>query len=316
MRFPYIFILLIFVGLTPASGCYRATKYKEPSNRDHERSLQFGGMKRNYIFHLPTSHDPKIASPLLIVFHGALMDGKGMRDATNLNDIADRRGFIVVYPDGYKRTWASGGMIFGAGREGVDDVGFVTTLIDNLSKELNIDLKRVYAAGLSNGGMFAHRLGCELSDRIAAIASVGGTMPTDISKSCKPKRPISVMIIHGTKDRLVRWEGGSRKEQTNGFLSVPATVNKWVEIDGCSAPPKHTVLADKFDDGTRIRREAYEKCKDKAEVILYVIEGGGHLWPNGFGKSKFLELLFGNISEEIDVGEVIWDFFQRHSITN
>lgn len=237
---------------------------------------------------------------------------------TGFNTVADADNFIVVYPDGIEGHWNDGrGMqLYRAQTENIDDVGFISALIDALSKELNIDSKMIYVTGISNGGMMSHRLGCELSQQIAAIAPVASNIPVDMVSIWAPSRPVSVLIVNGTEDPLERWNGGDvyfRGVSYGKVLSVAETVKFWVAKDQCPAPPLNTQLPDRDpSDGTTVRKEVYGGCKDGTEVLLYAIEGGGHTWPGGI---QYLPVsVIGRTSREFNASELIWQFFKEHSL--
>lgn len=280
--------------------------------------LVHGGLRRSYIVHVGVSCDREVPAPLVIVLHGGGGNGAGMVKLTNFNAVADREGFIVVYPDGIDRHWNDGRGVewYRAHTQDVDDVGFISALIDELSRKLNIDVRRVYATGISNGGMMSYRLGCELSDKIAAIAAVTASLAVNKVREWSPSRPMPVMIIAGTADPLVPWEGGDirfRGRTYGTLVSLPDTVRFWVEKNGCAARPAVRRLPDSApDDGTTVRREAYSGCRGGAEVVLYMVEGGGHTWPGGL---QYLpERIIGKTSREFDASEVIWQFFKMHSL--
>lgn len=308
-------IITVAVGLVVILGFLSADTVKDPNaiQKDYSGSLEFGGIVRAYNIHIPPSYDGRKPTPLLFAFHGLGGDGKWMGKETKLNETADHEGVIVVYPDGYKASWSDGSGVTPAGRAGVDDVGFVSALIDKLANELKIDLSRVYATGFSNGGMLAQRLACELSDKIAAIASVGGTMVEKISPQCNPERPISVMHIHGTEDSIVSWKGGEVRVGIPGWkiLSVNATVRKWTSINGCSSS-KETYKLDTYFDSTEVHSEIYNNCKNETEVILYAVEGGGHTWPGIIRRKRLPKSAPDDTESNNHAEEIIWEFFERH----
>jgi polyhydroxybutyrate depolymerase len=227
-----------------------------------------------------------------------------MEQLTRFSDIAGR-GFIVVYPDGIGRSWNAGHGVGLAESAGVDDVGFIARLIDLLTHEFNIDQRRIYAAGISNGGMFAYRLACELNNRIAAVASVAGSLPPDIARNCSATGPISVLHIHGTADRIVPWAGG---ETTSGgrILSVDATVAQSAKTAKCDNEPIITLQTG------RVACKTYRGCATEAEVGLCRIEGGGHTWP-GSQASAAWESIVGPTNEDVNASDIIWLFFSRHT---
>jgi polyhydroxybutyrate depolymerase len=285
-----------------------------PNNRvssgDIHASMEFGGLTRTYLIHVPPSYDRTTAMPLLLVFHGGGGTGEGMAKLTHMSNVSDEAGFIAVYPDGYKNTWNDGRGVSASELAGVDDVGFISKLIDTLSNQYRIDSNRVYATGMSNGGFFTDRLACELSDKIAAVAVVAATMSPNISNACSPARPLSVMIIQGTADPLVPIGGGEVRGLYGGergsALSLNDTVKRWVQMNECAPDPTVTNLPIVSDDGTRVLRETYGQCTQGAEVVIYIIDGGGHAWPGGI---QYLpESIIGKTSRNMDASQVIWAF--------
>jgi polyhydroxybutyrate depolymerase len=187
-------------------------------------------------------------------------------------------------------------------------VGYVSKLLDNLATLVKVDRKRVYATGMSNGAMMCYRLAAELSDKIAAIATVAGTMAID---DFRPLRPVPVLHFHGTKDGLVLFGGPDERTPKNiKFQSVEATIRAWVKANGCPETPVATRLPGLTRDGLAIRKQAYGPGKEGSEVILYVIEGGGHTWPGQDPRVFFL----GKSTRDISANDIIWEFFQKHPL--
>jgi len=286
--------------------------------RDFSGVLIHNGIRRTYLVHVGSACNAGTPAPLVIVLHGGGGTGAGMVKLTGFNTVADRERFIVVYPDGVDRHWNDGRGVewYRAHTQDIDDVGFISALIDELSGKLNIDSKRVYATGISNGGMMSYRLGCELSQRIAAIAAVTASIAVNKAKEWSPSRPMPVMIIAGTADPLVPWDGGDIRFGGRIYgtvLSMPDTVKFWVEKNGCSTRPVVRRLPDSDPtDGTTVRREVYSGCKGGAEVVLYAVEGGGHTWAGGL--QYLQERIIGKTSREFGASEVIWQFFKQHSL--
>ncbi len=279
-----------------------------PRQRDYTRSLQFAGLMRTCYVHLPPGYDGSRAVPLVLALHGMGGDGRGMARLTHFNAIADQGGFIVAYPDGIRRRWSFGPLpLLG----GLDDVGFIAALIAALSSDLFIDQARVYVLGMSNGGGLVDLLICRRADLFAACAIVSATIASVMTHICRPSRPVSVLMIHGTHDPLVPFEGGRRRRGRQILLSAPATAQHWARLAGCVEGPVVNYLPDYAHDGTRVRYDVYSGGQDGAEVILYVIEGGGHTWPGGW--AYLPERMIGKTSQQIDASLIIWDFFQRHT---
>jgi polyhydroxybutyrate depolymerase len=283
---------------------------------DYSSSILSGGLQRTYDVHISADYDKSKPTPLVIVLHGGDGNGQGMIKLTGFNAVADRENFIVVYPDGFEKHWNDGRAVqrYSAQAQNIDDVSFISALIDHLSDQYNIDANRVYATGISNGAFMSNRLGCQLSQKIAAIAPVAGNMPANIAPTCAPTRPISVLIINGTDDPLVPWTGGYAhlgSIKLGEILSVDNTVKLWVDNDKCPSSPTVAELPDKDpSDGTRVTTETYSGCADSTEVILFKVEGGGHTWPGGL---QYLpEAIIGRTSRDFNASNVIWQFFSEH----
>jgi polyhydroxybutyrate depolymerase len=274
------------------------------SSGDYVRSMEVDGRERTYRLHVPVAIPPKNQAhpaPLLIAFHGRLGQGRAMEKMSKFDSLSDEHGFIVAYPDGVGRSWNAGHGAGSAERKNVDDVGFVAKLIDEVSKEFQIDGHRVFAVGISNGGIFVHRLGCQLSDRIAAIATVAGTMPRGLAGQCHPVKPLSVLIIHGTADRFSPWEGGSTKGGGR-VESVETTVTFWAIAGRCKPTPQITDL------GNGVLRESYEPCEGGHNVVLYRVGGAGHSWPGG--ENLLPARVIGEVNQSWNASLAIWEFFQ------
>jgi len=309
--FAGVAVTLIAIWLIPAIARAQGLNVKAPG--DYARVLVHRDLKRTFLLHVPPQYQPDTSLPLVIVLHGGGGEGSKVARLTRFSALADREGFCVVYPNGINHHWNDGRNVrnFRAQRENVDDVGFLSALIDRLHRYLNVDLSRIYVTGISNGGMMCNRLACDLSDRIAAIAPVASAMAEDLPDSCVPGLPISVLAINGTEDPLVPWGGGGvgLLAKRGRVLSVPKTINFWVTHNRCDPKPVITFLPDKDpDDSMRVRREDYTGGKDGAEVILYAVEGGGHTWPGGAERPE----RFGRRSDDFSATEVIWEFFKRH----
>ena len=278
---------------------------------DHTRTLNEGGLERNYLVHVPPQYDPATPMPVVLAFHGGGANAGNMVTFSGLNEKADQAGFIVVYPEGTgrlerMRTFNAGNCCGYAASQQIDDVAFTRQILDDLEDVANVDRRRVFATGMSNGAMMAYRLASELSDRIAAIAPVGGSMGT---KDCHPGRAVSVMHFHGDADEFVPFKGGrGRGISGTDFYSVEHSIAAWAKADGCGTTPTTTRLPDQQDDGTAVKEVRYDSGKDGSEVVLVLIEGGGHTWP---GREPRLRSL-GVSTRDISANDMMWEFFQRH----
>jgi len=277
---------------------------------DQMHKLTVDGRERSYLVHIPPQYNPKMPTPVVLIFHGAGMNASMTVAFTGMSKKSDEAGFIAVYPNGTGidpfLTLNAGGRKGILAEHSADDVKYVGHLLDDLANAVNVDQKRVFATGMSNGGMMCYRLAAELSDRIAAIAPVAGTMAID---EAKPKRPVSVMHFHGKADTLVPFAGpGSGTPKFLTFKSVEESIRIWCKINQCPGNPTITDLPNKADDGTTVKQKTYGPGKDGAEVVLIEIEGGGHTWPGQKPAIGFL----GKSTLDISANDLIWQFFQKH----
>lgn len=232
--------------------------------------LAFGGLQRTYVLHVP----PGPPSGLVINLHGAGMNGGQQAALTGFNAVADQYGFVVAYPDGIDAAWADGRGASVPDRQGVDDVGFLSTLIEGLSREYLVPPGRVFVTGMSAGAFMANRLACERADLITASAPVAGTL--GVALPCAPSRPVSVLAVHGTADSVVPFNGGPMvgRGGPSEIVSAPALAERWREINRCPGP----LVNDPAATG-EIQQMSATGCADGTEVVLVQINGGGHIWP-------------------------------------
>ncbi|MEY4763874.1 MAG: hypothetical protein RI907_547 [Pseudomonadota bacterium] len=289
-----------------------AQAWQAPGLQEHR--LQVGGLARSWLLYLPRQLDPKRPAPVVFAFHGGGGWAAYMTDDDRYGWLAkaDQAGFVAVFPSGYSKfpggrlaTWNAGGCCGDARDREVDDVAFVRAIWAELRDKLQVDPARVYATGMSNGGMMSHRLACDMADVFAAVAAVAGTDATD---TCRPARPVSVLHIHAKDDTHVLYEGGAGPgafrdaSKVMDFVSVPATVQAWVSRNRCPAPAQ-TVLA---VPGARC--EAHTACSQGVAVEVCTTEEGGHSWPGAAASRQ------GKAppSQAIRANDVIWDFFVQH----
>ena len=347
LLFP-ILLFAIAVVLAPGGGRNaasaqdtRAGGYAGPADLragDYERPVP-GWPGRPYDLHIPGGYAPSRPAPVVMAIHGGGANSKNMarlsspagntEDEGSLNKVADRYGFVVVYPNGTShrafrnvRTWNAGGGKNGltcvseyACENNIDDIGYFRTLLDDLKRAVNVDSTRIYATGISNGAAMSHRLACEFSDSIAAIAPVAGANQFSAVEPCSPPRAVSVLQIHGTDDRSWPYAGGKGGplSKNHVFVAVPQTISEWVSRNGCNSKPVIERLPDADPrDGTRVKMETYDNCRDRAEVVFYIIEGGGHTWPGGY--QYLAERIVGKTSMDMNANEAMLKFFRKHAI--
>ncbi|WP_255120306.1 PHB depolymerase family esterase [Synechococcus sp. Cruz CV-v-12] len=271
--------------------------------------LSHQGRMRDYLLYTPPSYNPNSPTPVVFGFHGGTSYNVRFARTTNLHKLADEKGFLVVYPNAVNKNWNDGR---GTVNQDIDDVGFVTALIEEVKRLRNVDARRVYVTGISNGAFLVQRLACERSDRIAAFSSIAGSMPTPLRATCNPSKPVSIMMINSPNDPFVPWEGGEGKRGKGGsILSILGTVDFWRQRDGCRASNEETLPDNVPGDNTRVYVRRYGDCLGNTAVVLYRIEGGGHTWPGGADQPAWL---LGATSQKLNATRVSWNFFQMHTL--
>lgn len=299
-RLPLVGLLLCLALLWAASPA------RALAPGSHEQHLRHDGLERSFVVHVPKSYRADRPTPLVLALHGGggSMEVMARDRLYGLVTQSETSGWIVVFPNGFSRlggklaTW-NAGICCGAARDrGSDDVGFLRAVVTELRRQLSIDPQRVFATGMSNGAMMSYRLACEAPDVFRAVAAVAGT---DGSPRCQPGRPVPVFHIHARDDDRVLFNGGSGSASNThaDFVSVPATVDKWAQLNACTGPAL-TVLRQ-----PGVVCEVRSGCRDGVEVRLCVTETGGHSWPGG------RKALGGRGSSALDATAEIWDFFAR-----
>lgn len=290
-------------GAAPTAG----TIAPAPLAGDVTRLLSSGGRERTYVLHVPAGLDGG-ARPLVVVFHGGGGNAQNAMAMTGFNTVADREGFVVAYANGTGRakdvllTFNAGNCCGYALEQKVDDVAYTRAMVAAIEGELPIDRKRVYVTGMSNGGMMAYRLACEMADVFAAAAPVAGAL----NVPCAPAQPISLVAYHGTADRNVQYDGGPPGASID--LAHPRTdapvaqsLGAFVSANGCPEEAQTTTRG-------HIRTEVRAPCRSGTAVTLYTVVGGGHAWPGG----PRLRGLADTPTTELSATETMWAFFKTH----
>jgi polyhydroxybutyrate depolymerase len=277
----------------PSLGCFHRLPPKELSG-EGERMLMSSGMQRHYIVRLPPGGPPHQPAPLVLNFHGLAESANLQEKVSHMTEDAARRGMVVVYPHGLGWSWNAATCCGRAYHDLVDDVQFVRDMVSSLESEYCIDRKRIYATGMSNGGLLSYRLACEASEVFAAVAPVAASESVE---DCKPTRPVSVLAFNGNQDHVIRYDGNLW-----GLPSVAETISRWEKRDHCEAKPRRVA----YQKG-EVRCEGPSSCAEGSEVILCTVEGGGHEWPGG-GEVFYL----GHTTADLDATESILDFFLAH----
>jgi polyhydroxybutyrate depolymerase len=303
---------------------------------DYGIALQHEGRTRTALVHVPdrTAAESR-PIPVVLNFHGGGGDARAHRDYVRMDALADREGFIVVYPNGSGRleekllTWNAGLCCGYAMNEKVDDVGFVRALLDVLATRAPIDSARVYATGLSNGAMMSYRLAAQLSDRIAAIAPVAGSMVLperridDVSPALAVpgKRAVPILHIHSVDDKRALYLGGLGEPfpftgVRTRHPNAEEVLYRWVAFEACA--PKPVVREERRGAaGTPTAAHtatlyAFTGCRDGGEIALWKLTGAGHVWPGG--RIDYLPRVLGPGTDVIDANEEMWKFFRRFAL--
>jgi len=296
-----LFSVMVFIGLS-VGGCAKAATPVptaaptqtptpapaiQPGDTDH--TFQVGDLNRGYILHIPPGLDMNRPVPVVFAFHG-YTDPPRQMSMRGFNELSENFGFLVIYPyGGVGLSWNAGDCCGPAVANKIDDIAGIRGILSELGTIANVDSRRIFATGWSNGGIFAYRVACEMSDTFAAIASVSGPLMFD---PCQPKQPVSVLHEHGLKDTEVPYAGGMGTGLVGDVLFPPVEqgIAAWVKINGCNDTP--TVSKEGFVTHTQ-----YSGCRAGTAVEIYVHDLQGHGWPS--------EYIY-------PITKVIWEFFAAH----
>lgn len=266
-------------------------------------SIIHDGIQRDYILYIPAIYDGGTEVPLVFNFHGFGSNANEQMLYGDFRAIADSEGFLLVHPEGTffngNQHWNVGGFTIGST---VDDVGFTEALIEELAGLYTINLDRVYATGMSNGGYMSFLLACQLSEKIAAVASVTGSMTPETFDACSPQHPTPILQIHGTNDEIVPYNGASWSR------SIEDVMTYWVNYNNCDEPPSTTVFPD-IDptDGSTVEHIVYQNGDNGVTTEHMKVLGGRHTWPGSAYN-------FPGTNQDISASMEIWEFFSRFDI--
>jgi len=267
-------------------------------------TVQSGGLTREYLLYIPAAYTGNTAVPLVFNLHGYTSNNVEQLFYADFRPIADTANFLIVLPNG--TLDAQGNRFWNTflGNSNVDDVGFISDLLNTLQANYNIDANRVYSTGMSNGGFMSYSLACELNDRVAAIASVTGSMIQSKLNTCNPVRPVPVMEIHGTADNTVPYNGLPNAT----FVAIPTLVAKWADFNNCNPTPTITQVPNtNMTDGCTAERQLYTGGDQGSTVEHYKITGGGHTWPGA-------AFSIGVTNQDINACKEIWRFFSQYRL--
>lgn len=290
------------------------------SSQDAAGSLQavtvnYQGIDRTFYAYVPASVAGKSGVSAVIVFHGGGGDAQGIVSSTDMTAVAESLGFVALFPEVVKGQWNDGRA---ESASAYDDVGYVRAILGNSESLYGVGLGNVFAAGISNGGMFTQRLVCDAADMFTAVAVVSANMPADYQGSCNPSRAVPKIFFNGTTDPIMPWDGGEIKSLKvlglgagGKVLSHAKTESFWLNKDGCSADASQQALPDAANDGTSVSVATYANCSGSTQLEFVAIDGGGHSWP---GSSEPARRMAGKTSQDISATEEMVQFFQGYGL--
>ncbi len=316
MKILFSILFLCILSILNFQGC-RTMEYTRLKGSYKEYHIDQQGIDRLYFVHLPPQKFLSYPVPVLFCLHGGGGNARSMIGLTleRFNELSDIDGFIVVYPQGAEKGWNDGrkGDFSKAIVDDIDDIGYFISIIADLKKKFNVDASRIFACGISNGGFMSARLACELSGAISGVAIIAATIGVDYLPQCIPSKPLKVLIMNGTSDPLVPFNGGEIKifrKSRGTIISSDEAFKFWSVQNKCSSLPSKDLLPDNDpEDGTRVEKYWYSACKDGSDVIFYKILNGGHTWPSG--RQYLNEKLIGKTCKDINACDEIWNFFKK-----
>lgn len=301
---PFTILFLLLIGIQSSKA---QTNFAD--------SISHQNLQRHYILNLPPAYQETAQLPLVIFLHGGSGSAFTGQNFTQFTPFSNSENFIIVYPQGFAPS-ANGGFTWADGRGtsadnlGIDDVGFIQNLIDTLISNYSIDTNRIYLSGFSNGGFMTQRIACEMNDRLAAIASLGSTMDVNLLANCDPERPLPTLILTGTADPFVPYEGGPMQGNVPDIVSTFELVDFWANNNQCSTAADSLDVPDSNGtDNTTVTTFDLTGCACNASVRHIRINNGGHTWP-GVELPDY-EIIAGETNEDIHASEALWAFFQQ-----
>lgn len=312
-------VILIVCLLLASAGA-------EAAGRTIQENFRHQHQTRQYRLHVPTSYDGQQPVPLVFCFHGGGGKAKQMERFSGFSTLSEKYGFIVVYSDAIDGHWndGRGAEKFLEHNSDIDDVGFIMALLTHISHEYTVDRTRVYAVGPSNGGMFTQRLALEHAEAFAAVATLIASLPEPLLDQFAPRAPIAVMLMNGTDDPFVPYNGGEvtpilfpklaeriSRPSRGRVISTDETVKLWVAHNHTNPEPLIEQLPDSNQqDGVRMEKFTWDSGDDGVSVVLYKMIGGGHTIPGTF---QYLPTrIIGNTCRDVVASELIWEFFSMH----
>lgn len=311
-----ILSLVVFSSFSCVFG-QRIGRNRVP-NHLKTKKIEVEGLERTFHLFAPRGIADRKKVPLLFVFHGGGGNPISMDRRLGFTQLARKEKFLVVYPAGFGGNWNDGRKTTAtkAHRENIDDISFVSAMIDSISREYPIDQKRIFATGPSNGGIFSHFVGANLANKFAAIAPVIGGIADPFYKRFNPSEPVSVFIIQGTDDKIVPYDGKTgigfgRRKNRGKIVSTDASIALWTKRNGINTKPQTGKLPDvNPNDGCTVETFLWKNGGNGTSVKLFKLNGGGHTWAGGL---QYLpRRIVGNVCRDFNATEAIWEFFKAH----
>jgi polyhydroxybutyrate depolymerase len=307
--------ILFLLSVIFMLSCAVQKKNNETTNPS-QHSLIWQGYERRYLLRLPPKEKMQPKLPILFVLHGGGGKPEGMISLTNgrFHELADQDGFIIVYPAAIDKNWNDGRKdhYVSSWQKNIDDVGFIVAIIEQLKEKYLIDTNRIFSCGMSNGGFMTSRLLCDRSDVVRAGAIITATLSEDYVSECQAETPSAVLVINGTADPLVPYDGGYVtvfRQKRGKVISTADFIALWKEKNGCLDVVDSLEIKNSVDDGTYVRMKKYANCKNASTVAIYTVYGGGHCWPGG--KQYLGKRIIGKTNYDINATDIIWDFFKN-----
>lgn len=281
---------------------------------------------RTWRTYVPTSYDPDVPMPLVVLLHGRPDSGVGMALISGMSEVAEEHGFIAVYPDGmndsmppntgYEWNYVLGSPYFAQSTDR-NDTDFLINMVADISQDLNVDQRRLYLTGFSNGGFMTHRVACEAPTAFAAFAPVGSALFPGLDTVCEEHNagPLPILMMHGTSDVSIPWEGmsqnGPNGQQVYYTSPVQLEVGTWALRNGCDVNnPTVTPIESNGETDTQVSIIDFNDCDEGGETIFYMVVNGGHNWP---GRPGIIgDAIAGQVNTDISASEVIWQFFSQY----
>jgi len=307
--------LLLTLFLVNCMGSLPKDVPTVPKTYKNKVDIKVMGSRRSYLVHVPPAYETRAPLPLVVAIHGAFETAKDMEKRSGFSDLADKEGFAVVYPNGFGlfgflQHWNAGHCCGKAAADGIDDVGFLVEVIEDVKKRLPIDPKRVYMVGFSNGGMLALRFAAEKTNTLSALATVAATIGSTtvgdapLWRMPDPKAPLPLIFFHGLADEAIPAQGGisPKRGGDQSFFSVDDSTGFWISNNGCDPDP----ITEETRNGA-VHRQTWQGCDQDANVKLYLLEDLGHVWP---GLHDTADLAPDHPLKNFDAAAIIWDFFK------